>query len=132
MKNFLLKLGGKKRKRKTIEVFVYCSTRPPHSHHELFMFACINTEHSHPAEPHRLVARRPAALPAQVEPPPDWTVPAILRALTASPKLQGAGGRKCSQILEVRGQAVLTCGEGEGAECFHFRLVHRAAADTAL
>lgn len=59
------------------------------------------------------MARRPAALPAQVEPPPDWTVLVILHALAASPKLQGAGGRECGQILEVRGQAVLTCG-GEG------------------
>lgn len=132
MKKLFVETWKKKRKRKTIEVFVHCSTRPPHSHHELFMFACINTEHSHPAEPHRLVARRPAALPAQVEPPPDWTVPAILRALAASPKLQGAGGRKCGQILEVSGQAVLTCGGRGETDCFHFRLVHRAAADTVL
>lgn len=95
----------------------------PHFDHELLMCACINTSRtqssSQPAAAaaaHRLVARRPAALPAQVQPPPDWTLMASLRAWGPAPfpQLQGAGRRQCRQTAEVRGRAVLTCRGGTG------------------
>lgn len=98
--------------------YPHLSTHPPHPfYHELFMRTSINSRtviQRVAAAAHRLVARRPAALPAQVQPPPDWTVPASLRARGPAPfpKLQGAGRRQCRQTTEVRGRPVLTCGGG--------------------
>lgn len=55
------------------------------------------------------MARRPAALPAQVEPFPDWTLLVHLHIRGPSPHLQGTGGCQRCQTVEVKGQHVLTC-----------------------
>lgn len=60
---------------------------------------------------HRLVARCPAALPAQVQSPPDWTLMTSFYSLWPSPNFQGPGSRQCCQTAEVKGQHVFTCSE---------------------
>lgn len=70
--------------------------------------------------PHRLVPRRPAALPAQVHPLPDWTllVHGTIRIhIYPSPSdFQGTGGHQSRQTVEVKGRHVLlTCAE---TDCF--------------
>lgn len=67
--------------------------------------------------PHRLVPRGPAALPAQVEPLPDWTLPLGPHIHSPSLGLQGPGGCQRCQTVEVKGERFLTCMGGE-MDCF--------------
>lgn len=94
-----------------------------------FILESFLKKYKYSIKPHRLVSRRPAALPAQVQPLPDWTLLVRLCIHRSPTYLQGPGRRQRRQTVKVEGQGFLTCSRDGW---FQFRRECCAAAEATL